>query len=81
MNIAEYVRRLMISLHHDQSHLQDGLTQEIHTILPNSRALQLVHSNEAGGHDSHGMVLTSDGSLHWVLDRAQNVATVFDTGT
>ncbi len=48
---------------------------------PNTPAPEVVHANDEGGHDSHGLVLTGDGGFLWVLDRTQNVAEVFDTGT
>lgn len=48
---------------------------------PNTPAPELLYSDEVGDRDSHGLALTADGDVLWVLDRTQNVAEVFDTET
>ena len=48
---------------------------------PNTPAPDPVYADEEGERDSHGLVLTSGGAHLWALDRVQNVAEVFDTGS
>lgn len=47
----------------------------------NTPAPDVLYSDDSGERDSHGMVATKHERYVWVLDRAMNVAEIFDTIT
>jgi hypothetical protein len=47
----------------------------------NTPAPELLYSDDSGERDSHGMAVTKHERYIWVLDRALNVAEIFDTET
>jgi hypothetical protein len=48
---------------------------------PNTPAPQVIFADHAPERDSHGMVVTKGERYLWVLDRARNVAEVFDVAS
>ncbi|TKB74491.1 MAG: hypothetical protein E8D46_05495 [Nitrospira sp.] len=49
--------------------------------FPNTPTPDLLHSDDGGPRDAHGLVVTKRERFVWVLDRDRNVAEIIDTDT